>query len=163
MSTASYRYRTSDAIWARMQLLIPKPTDHHPLGCHRPRVDDRRAMDSILFVLRTGCQWNALNATGLCCSSTAHRRFQEWEQAGVFWQMWCAGLMEYDELKRIDWRWLSADGALTKAPLAGEKNRPQSHGSGQVRYQTQPVDRRPRDADRTGRGGRQRERLQAVA
>ena len=29
--------------------------------------------------------------------------------------------MEYDALKGIDWTWLSMDGAMTKAPLAGEK------------------------------------------
>jgi hypothetical protein len=34
-------------------------------------------MDAILLVLRTGMQWNALNATGICSSSSAHRRFQE--------------------------------------------------------------------------------------
>jgi transposase len=56
----------------------------HPLGCHRPRVADRAAMDAILLVLRSGMQWNALNATGICSSSSAHPRFQEWEQAGVF-------------------------------------------------------------------------------
>lgn len=39
-------------------------------------------MDAILLVLRTGMQWNALTATGVCNSSTAHRRFQEWERAG---------------------------------------------------------------------------------
>ena len=41
-------------------------------------------MDAIFFVLRNGCQWNALNATAICSSSSAHRRFQEWTQAGVF-------------------------------------------------------------------------------
>ena len=40
-------------------------------------------MDAILLVLRSGMQWNALTATGMCFSS-AHRRFHEWEQAGVF-------------------------------------------------------------------------------
>jgi hypothetical protein len=29
------------------------------------------------LVLRTGYQWNALNATGICSSRSAHRRFQE--------------------------------------------------------------------------------------
>ena len=61
-------------------LLPPRPP--HRLGGHNPRVDDRRAMDAIFFVLRTGCQWNALNATGICSSSSAHRRFQEWTAAG---------------------------------------------------------------------------------
>jgi transposase len=41
-------------------------------------------MQAIFFVLRTGCQWRALDATGLCAHSAAHRRFQEWVTAGVF-------------------------------------------------------------------------------
>lgn len=54
----------------------------HPQSCHKPPTPARRVMDAIVFVLRTGCQWNALNATGLCSSSVAHRRFQEWSAAG---------------------------------------------------------------------------------
>ncbi len=80
-------------------------------------------MDAILFVARTGCQWNALNTTGICSSSTAHRRFQEWTQAGVFLKLWQNGLSVYDELKRLDWSWQSMDGAMTKTPPGGGKNR----------------------------------------
>ena len=77
-------------------------------------------MDAILLVLRTGMQWNALNATGICSSSSsAHRRFQEWEQAGVFHEVWRQGLLDYDEQVGIDWAWLSCDGATGKAPLGG--------------------------------------------
>jgi transposase len=90
-------------------------------------------MDGIFFVLRTGCQWNALNATRICSSSTAHSRFQEWTQAGIFQKLWAMVLDEYDEVKGIDWSWQSMDGAMTKAPLGGGKNRPQSYGSGQKR------------------------------
>ena len=81
----------------------------------------RRLGDSILLVLRTGMQWNALSATGVCSSSSAHRRFQEWEQAGVFHEIWRQGLLEYDEQVGIDWSFLAADGALSKAPLGGPK------------------------------------------
>jgi len=49
-------------------------------------------MEAILFVLSTGCQWKALDATGLCPGSTAHDRFQEWAKAGVFRRLWKAGL-----------------------------------------------------------------------
>jgi transposase len=45
-------------------------------------------MDGIYFVLRTGCQWKALDATGICSGSTAHKRFQEWLEAGVFLRFW---------------------------------------------------------------------------
>jgi transposase len=113
-------WRTPDALWAEIAPLLP-PGKPHPLGCHNPRVDDRRAMDAIFFRLRTGCQWNALSATGLCSSSSAHRRFQEWTAAGVFHELWRRGLTEYDALKGIDWSWLAADGAMTKAPLGGGK------------------------------------------
>jgi transposase len=68
------QWRIPDALWARIEPLIP-PGKPHRFGGHRPRVDDRRAMDAIFFVARTGCQWNALNATGICSSSSAHRRF----------------------------------------------------------------------------------------
>jgi transposase len=113
-------WRLPDETWRRMQPLLPvRPA--HPLGCHNPRVPDRDAMNAILLVLRTGMQWNALNATGICSSSSAHRRFQEWVDAGVFERFWRQGLVAYDGLKGIDWEWLSCDGAMGKAPLGGEQ------------------------------------------
>ena len=125
-------WRIPDALWEKIEPLLP-PGKPHPLGCHNPPVPARKAMNAIFFVLRTGCQWNALNATGLCSSSSAHRRFQEWTAAGGFRKLWALGLKEYDVVKGIDWSWQSMDGAMTKAPLGGEKNRTQPDGSGQRR------------------------------
>jgi putative transposase len=116
-------WRMPDWLWERVAPLLPEPP-FHPLGTHRSRVPDRDAMDAILLVLRTGMQWNALNATGVCSSSSAHRRFQEWEQAGVFAEIWRQGLLEYDKTVGIDWAWLAADGAMSKAPLGGAKTGP---------------------------------------
>ena len=76
-------WRIPDVLWEKIEPLLP-PGKPHPLGCHNPPVEPRKAMDAIFFVLRTGCQWNALNATGICSSSAAHRWFQEWTGAGVF-------------------------------------------------------------------------------
>ena len=92
-------YRLSEELWSQMEPLLP-PRPSHPLGCHKPPTPARQVMDAIFFVLRTGCQWNALNATGLCSSSVAHRRFQEWTQAGVFEAFWQQGLLAYDGLER---------------------------------------------------------------
>ena len=111
----------SDPVWEEIKQIIPKPIDKHPLKCHRKRIDDRRVMETILFVLMTGCQWQALDKTNLCKHSVAHKRFQEWRDAGVFEEFWRRGLLMYDEKKGIDWRWLSLDGAMTKSPLGGEK------------------------------------------
>ena len=115
-------WRIPDWLWLELEPLLPE-RPAHPLGCHNPRVPDRDAMNAILFVLRTGCQWNALNATGICSSSSA-RRFQEWERAGVFAELWRRGLLAYDERKGIDGEWLAMDGAMTKAPLGGSHTGP---------------------------------------
>jgi transposase len=77
----------------------------------------------MLFVLREGCRWEALDYTSICSKSVAHSRFQEWKQAGVFEELWRLSLEAYDQEKGLDWSWLALDGVLTKAPLAGEKKR----------------------------------------
>lgn len=143
-SSYTDKWRIPDELWERMEPLLP-PRKPHPLGCHNPRVPDRDAMDAIFFVLRTGCQWNALNATGICSSSSTHRRFQEWTEAGVFELIWALGLDEYEELKGIDWSWQSMDGAMTKAPLGGGKNRAQPNRSSQGWNQAKSAHRRRGD------------------
>ena len=115
-------WRISDELWSKMEPLLPKP-EPHPLGCHRPRVPNRKAMNAIFFILRTGAQWNSLDATGICSCSSAYRRFREWSDAGVFEEFWKQGLLAYDQIEGIDWSWIAIDGTMTKAPLAGSKKR----------------------------------------
>jgi transposase len=117
-------FRVSDALWAVLEPLLPVHANTHRFGGGRPRVPDRRCADAIFYVLRTGCQWHALNHTNLCAKSTAHDRFLEWADAAVFLALWRAGVAQFDELRGIDWSWLSMDGAMTKAPLGGEKTGP---------------------------------------
>jgi len=147
-------WRIPDSLWTKMEPLLP-PRKPHPLGCHNPRVPDRRAMDAILFVLRTGCQWNALDATGICSCASAYRRFREWADAGLFAEFWRRGLLEYDEMKGLDWSWLSMDGAMTKAPLGGEKDGAKPYGSRQRRHQAKRAHGGKGHPGRAGRGGGQ--------
>src|SRR5919205_1148153 len=111
-------WRIPDALWARIQPVLP-PRKPHPLGCHRPRVDDRRALDAIFFVLRTGGQWNALHHPGIGSSRTAHRRVQAWSAAGVCWKVWKRGVAADEALNGSDWEWRAREGAMTTAPLGG--------------------------------------------
>lgn len=152
-------WRLPDAMWTEMQPLLP-PRKPHPLGCHNPRVDDRAAMDAIFFVLRTGCQWSALDGTGICSHSSAHRRFMEWTKAGVFKKFWRRGLLAYDKSVGIDWSWLSMDGAMTKAPLGGEKNRAKPHGPSQEGRQAKSAHGGVGCSGGRRRGRRQPQRLQ---
>src|SRR5262249_5494430 len=138
-------WRIPDELWETIRELIPEHVNTHRFGGGRPRADDRVCMDAILFVLRTGCQWKALDATKFCPGSTAHDRFQRWVEQGVFQAMWEAALMDYDEWEGLDWSWLAMDGCMTKAPLGGEKDgekpdRPRQDGG---------------RAERGGGGGRQ--------
>jgi putative transposase len=148
-------FRVSDELWAVLEPVLPKHRNTHRFGGGKPRTPERQCADAIFYVLRTGCQWGALAATGLWPHSTAHERVQQGVKAGVFLRLWQSGVEQFDDLKGLDWRWLSMEGAMTKAPLGGEKNRAQSHRPRQRRRQTQPADRSPRRASRLGRGGRQ--------
>jgi transposase len=88
-------------------------------GGRKPK-DPRLVFEAIVYVLRTGCQWKALPRERFGSASAIHKRFLEWQKAGVFEALWKAGLAEYDDLEGIAWRWQSIDGAMMKAPLAQE-------------------------------------------
>ena len=110
----THPWELSDALWDRAQPLLPP---HNPrVKGGRPPREDRQMLGAILYVLRTGIQWNALPRS-IGASTTVYDRFRAWERAGFFERLWAAGLAEYDELVGIDWAWLSVDGALTKAPF----------------------------------------------
>lgn len=117
-------FRISDELWAAMSPLLPERANTHRFGGGRPRVPDRCCADAIFYVLRTGGQWASLRETGLCAKSTAHDRFSAWVEEGIFLRLWQAGVGQFDELQGIDWSWLSMDGAMTKAPLGGERTGP---------------------------------------
>jgi hypothetical protein len=68
----------------------------------------------ISYVLATGAQWKAM-PWECGWGSAIHGYFQAWVEWGVFEQFWQLAFIEYDELKGIDWKWQSLDGA--KAPM----------------------------------------------
>ena len=115
------KYQIPDDLWEMILPIFPEKK-RNPKG-GRPREPSRKMMTAIFYVLRTGCQWNGLPRS-LGASSTVHDRFQEWQEAGVFVEMWRMGLVEYDREVGIDWEWQSMDGAMTKAPLGGDATGP---------------------------------------
>ena len=109
-----------DALLECLDLVIPVYPVSPKRG--RRRLERRSIANGILYVLATGCQWKAMPAQ-FGSGSAIHSYFQEWVECGVFEELWQLALSEYDNLKGIDWKWQSMDGAMTKAPLGGEKNR----------------------------------------
>ena len=119
-------WELSDSFWERIKPLLPKPrsrlrgrgSKRKNVG-GRPPAPPRKLMAGILYVLRTGCQWNAAPKE-FGSGKTLHRYFQRWSRARVFKRMWKAGLEEYDELIGLEWKWQAVDAAITKAPLGGQ-------------------------------------------
>jgi len=114
-------WHVPDALWVQVEpiLLAADP----PKATGRKRVDPRKALDGIIFRLRTGCQWNRLPKE-LGDDSSIHRTFQRWNRLGVFDELWATLLLECEELGGVDWQWQSVDGQLGKArgvPKKGHK------------------------------------------
>jgi len=75
----------TEQLWKRLEPLIPTPARRYRFPGRR-RVDNRAALEGILFVVRTGIRWNDLPTSTFGVSgATCWRRLQEWHQAGV-WQ-----------------------------------------------------------------------------
>src|SRR5258708_40028940 len=91
-------WEVSDAWWEQVRPLIP-PAPSHAKGGRR-RMEDRKAFEAIVYVLRTGIQWTALPRE-LGASSTVHERFQEWERAGLSKALWQTAVSAEGGLKGI--------------------------------------------------------------
>ncbi len=142
-------WEVTDEFWKRVEPLLPvkqrEPGRRYvrkPGGGRKPK-DPRLVFEAIVYVLRTGCQWKALPTERFGSASAIHKRFLEWQKAGVFEALWRAGLAEYDDMEGIAWRWQSVDGAMMKAPLAQEAAGPNPTDRGKKRQQAPPAGGRP--------------------
>jgi len=71
--------------WDEIRMILPPEKPDNTIG--RPVVSFRKVMESILYVLRTGCQWKMLPKE-YGSGSTCHRRFQQWSLSEVFERLW---------------------------------------------------------------------------
>lgn len=104
----------SDELWAVVAPLLP-PEPPKPKG-GRPRVPDRAALTGIIFVLKTGIQWEMLPQEMGCGSGvTCWRRLRDWQAAGVWAALHRTLLDRLGEADRIDWSRASLDSASMPA------------------------------------------------
>jgi len=105
-------WRVPDGLWERMSRILA--VYDPPARVGRPRMDQRLAMDGLIYRLRTGCQWNHLPAE-FGWGMSVYRTFRRWEQKGLFDLLWALLLLDCEELGGVDWQWQAADGCLGKA------------------------------------------------
>src|SRR5262245_24166893 len=75
-------WEVEDELWALIEPLLPKVERRyrHP---GRKRLDDRKALCGILFVLYTGIPWEFLpQELGYGSGMTCWRRLRDWHEAG---------------------------------------------------------------------------------
>lgn len=108
-----------DAEWALIQPVLPPPSRRG-----RPRADDRKTLNGVLWVMRTGAPWNDLPEK-YGSDSTCHRRLHggtrdSGSQAeGVWERIWKTCLRVLDEKGRLDWRRSFIDGTFAPAKKGG--------------------------------------------
>jgi transposase len=115
----------SDALWERLQPLLPPPPERRARFPGRKPLDYRRVLTGILFVLKTGIAWDDLPADlGCGCGKTCRHYLCLWHQAGVWRQLHALLLAELNGADQIDWDRALIDASFAKAPEGGEDTGP---------------------------------------
>lgn len=109
-------WEVSDELWKIIREIVDELDPPPETG--RPRIDERAALNGIIYRMRSGCQWNHLPRQ-FGDDSSVHRLFQRWVAKGIFQRLWAVLIANCDELGGVNWEWQSADGALAKARFGG--------------------------------------------
>ena len=142
MTAAHRRHDMTDAVWERLRPHLPGGEGQRG----RPAHDNRRFIDAVCWILRTGAPWRDLPPDYGDWKNT-HRRFCRWRDRGVW-----AGLLEA-VIDDPDFEWLMIDASYIKAhphsagTRAGAKPLPAPKGAEQ---QAAPGGGLPRNAGKAG-------------
>jgi transposase len=107
-----------DVLWEELKDLIPTHPPHPKGGADW--ADDRRCLRGIVFVLRTGLQWNELPAEAFGVSGvTCWRRLRDWTRAGVWPAMHARVLRDLESAGGVDHSLGVVDSASVRAVKGG--------------------------------------------
>ncbi|WP_372470712.1 IS5 family transposase [Nonomuraea aurantiaca] len=113
-----------DSLWERIEPLLPKVErrQRHP---GRKRLDDRLALQGILFVLYTAISWEFLpQELGFGSGMTCWRHLRDWHQAGVWNRLHQLLLAELHAAGQPDWSKAVIDSSHIRALKGGPKTGP---------------------------------------
>lgn len=127
----------SDELWERIEPLLPRRERRFRYPGRRP-VPDREVLCGILFVLRTGIQWEHLpQELGFGSGMTCWRRLRDWNEAGVWQRLHEVLLAELNAAARLDWSRAVVDSSHVRALKGGSTRAPRrSTGAGRARNTT---------------------------
>jgi transposase len=119
-------WNVPDDLWEMLQRILAVYDPPSKMG--RPRIDQRKALDGIIYRARTGCQWNHLPRE-FGDDVSVHRTLTRWENQGIFDILWAVLLTKCEVLRGVSWDWQAADCALGKARGVGKKGRRKRQGN----------------------------------
>jgi transposase len=105
-----------DVRWSRVEPHLP-PREKEG----KPRADDRRTVNGILYVLVTGCRWVDLPRK-YGDDSTANRRLRRWEKLGVWKRVMGALVAEGYGNGSVELEELSVDSSTIRARKGGSSS-----------------------------------------
>jgi transposase len=114
-----------DALWQRIEPLLPPPKPRRVRYPGRKPVEDRKVLTGILFVLKTGIPWEDLPVEMGCgCGMTCLNRLKQWHHAGVWQRLHQVLLSELRGADKIDWSRAVVDASFVRALGGGDKTGP---------------------------------------
>ncbi len=111
-----------DKLWTIIEPLLPQPQPRHKRFPGRKPISNRQALTGILFVLKTGIQWEYLPQEMGCGSGmTCWRRLHDWQVAGVWQKIHACLLTKLRQADQLDWSRAIVDSASVRALHGGKK------------------------------------------
>jgi transposase len=112
-----------DELWAIIEPVLPEWTPSPKGG--QPRLDDRKALTGIRFVLKTGIPWEDLPCEMGCgCGMTCWRRLRDWQVGGTWLKIHKVLLERLRGADKIDWSRALIDSRFVRAADGGEGTGP---------------------------------------
>jgi transposase/IS5 family transposase len=113
-----------DGLWERIVPLLPQ-VKRNPRYPGRPRLDDRKVLNGIVFVLYTGIGWEFLPqeldyGSGMTC----WRRLRDWNEAGVWQRLHELLLAELRGAGLLDFTRAAVDSSHLRAMKGGPATGP---------------------------------------
>jgi putative transposase len=93
-------WEVPDHLWEKIRPILDSKDPRKRTG--RPRADQRRIIDGIIFKIRTGCQWNLIPRV-YGSDTTIHRWLKRWTNLGIWQELWKVLAQESPELAQADW------------------------------------------------------------
>ena len=112
----------TEAQWQKIAPLLPKPPQQRKGG--RPWIQNRHVLEGILWILRSGARWQDMPEK-FPHPSTCWRRLRDWEERGVWLNIWRTFLSELNERQQLKWSESFLDGSFAPAKKgAAESEKP---------------------------------------